>query len=203
MAWSGQLLAGKDKNAHSGKRTLEHLCGYSNQSTDLGVKPSQRPGHSLQDLVGTYSRIRSHIICQYPRPRGNFDNTTPVCSEDEDHVRAVSLTRASETSMCKVTSMNSLRGMTTLPPLSWRSGASWALQRVAFSRREHRCRALHPHPERIKMTHGASEGGDSRPKAANIEPLPMDIEARPFAPSRRKLLYMVDENQPDRVKDIL
>ena len=36
----------------------------------------------------------------------------PVCSEDEDHVRAVALTKASETSMCKVTSMNSLRGMT-------------------------------------------------------------------------------------------
>jgi len=63
-----------------------------------------------------------------------------------------------------------------------------------------------PPPEEIGTIHGASEEGDSTPKATNIEPLPMDIEIHP--PSERSppragtSLYMVDENQLDRVEDM-
>ena len=63
-----------------------------------------------------------------------------------------------------------------------------------------------PLPEEIGTIHGASEEGDSTPKAANIELLPMDIEIHP--PSERSppragtSLYMVDENQLDRVEDM-
>ena len=63
-----------------------------------------------------------------------------------------------------------------------------------------------PPPEEMGTIHGASEEGDSTPKAANVEPLPMDIEIHP--PSERSppragtSLYMVDENQLDRVEDM-
>jgi hypothetical protein len=63
-----------------------------------------------------------------------------------------------------------------------------------------------PPPEEIGTIHGASEEGDSTPKAANVELLPMDIEIHP--PSERSppragsSLYMVDENQLDRVEDM-
>ena len=63
-----------------------------------------------------------------------------------------------------------------------------------------------PPPEEIGTIHGASEEGDSTPKAANIDILPMDIEIHP--PSERSpprvgsSLYMVDENQLDRVEDM-
>ena len=63
-----------------------------------------------------------------------------------------------------------------------------------------------PPPEEIGTIHGASEEGDSTPKATNFELLPMDIEIHP--PSERSppragsSLYMVDENQLDRVEDM-
>ena len=63
-----------------------------------------------------------------------------------------------------------------------------------------------PPPEEIGTIHGASEEGDSTPKATNIGLLPMDIEIYP--PSERSppragsSLYMVDENQLDRVEDM-
>ena len=63
-----------------------------------------------------------------------------------------------------------------------------------------------PPPEEIGTIHGASEEGDLTPKATNIETLPMDIEIYP--PSERSppragtSLYMVDENQLDRVEDM-
>ena len=63
-----------------------------------------------------------------------------------------------------------------------------------------------PPPEEIGTIHGASEEGDSTPKATNIGLLPMDIEIHP--PSERSppragsSLYMVDENQLDRVEDM-
>ena len=59
------------------------------------------------------------------------------------------------------------------------------------------------HPRReTKAIHGASGKGDSTPKAANIEPLLMDIEPERSPHHAGSSLYMVDENQPDRVENI-
>jgi hypothetical protein len=44
-----------------------------------------------------------------------------------------------------------------------------------------------PPRKEIKAIHGASEEGDSTPKAPNIEPLLMDIKVRTFVPSCWKL----------------
>ena len=53
------------------------------------------------------------------------------------------------------------------------------------------------------MIHSVNEGGDSTPKATNLEPLPIDIEA--YSPSKRtgSSLYMTDEGQLDRMENVL
>ena len=60
---------------------------------------------------------------------------------------------------------------------------------------------VHPLRE-ITAIHGASGEGDSTPKAANIEPLLVDIESERSPHHTRSSLYMVDENQLDRVENI-
>ena len=57
-------------------------------------------------------------------------------------------------------------------------------------------------PREIKTIHGANGESDSTSKAANTEPLLMDIESERSPHHTGSSLYMVDENQLDRVEDI-
>ena len=58
-------------------------------------------------------------------------------------------------------------------------------------------------PEEIKAIHSAGGEGDSTLKATNVEPLLMDIESERSPHHTGRSLYMVDENQLDRVENIL
>ena len=53
------------------------------------------------------------------------------------------------------------------------------------------------------MIHSTNEGGDSTPKATNLEPLPVNIES--YSPSKctGSSLYMINEDQLDRMENIL
>ena len=59
---------------------------------------------------------------------------------------------------------------------------------------------VHP-PEEIKAIYGPSGEGCSTLKATNIEPLLMDIEPERSPHHTGRSLYMVDENQLNRVEN--